>query len=72
MLRPKTTIDFKTNGIKLDELGAAVRREAAKSESDPFDEAMVAAVLGVVETMKAEGQALSELEVRLRTLARKA
>ena len=71
MLRPRKTIDPKATRARLDEIGAAVRREAESAEADPFDEAMVAAVLGVAETLKAEAAALSAVEDRLGKLVRK-
>ncbi len=72
MLRPRKTIDAASARARLDDVVAAVRREAEGAEADPFDEAMVAAVLGAVDAMKAEGDALSEIEERLGKLARKA
>ena len=72
MLRPRKTTDPKATRTGLDDVGSAVRREAESAEADPFDEAMVAAVLGAVEAMKAEGDALREIEERLGKLARKA
>ena len=71
MLRPKKTIDPEATRISLDEIGAAVRREAESAEADPFDEAMVAGVLGTIEAMKAEAAALNKLEDRLGKLVRK-
>ena len=72
MLRPWKTIDAASARARLDDVVAAVRREAESAEADAFDEAMVAAVLGAVDAMKAEGDALSEIEERLGKLARKA
>ena len=71
MLRPRKTIDPKATRASLDDLGAAVQREAEGAEADPFDKAMVAAVLGVAEAMKGEAAALSEVEHRLGKLVRK-
>ena len=48
-----------------------MRREAEGAEADPFDDALVAAVLGAAETMKAEVAALAEVEARLGRLARR-
>ena len=70
MLRPRKTIDPEATRTRLDDLGSALRREAEGAEADPFDEAMVAAVLGAAEAMKAEAAALSEVEGRLGKLAR--
>ncbi|MGI3903860.1 MAG: hypothetical protein ACRYGP_28475 [Janthinobacterium lividum] len=69
MLRSRKTIDPEATGAKLAELQAALQREIDNAESDPFDDAMVA-VIGLVETMKAESVALAEAEVRQRKLAR--
>ena len=71
MMTQRKTIDPKATRIRLDEIGAAVRREAESAEADPFDEAMVAAVLGVAEAMKGEAAALSEVEDHLGKLVRK-
>ena len=71
MLRPRKTIDPKAVRTRLDEIRAAVQREAESAEADPFDEAMVAAVLGAVEAMKAEAAALSKVGNRLGKLVRK-
>ena len=71
MLRPRKTIDPKAIRTRFDDLGSAVRREAEGAEADPFDEAMIAAVLGVAEAMKAEAAALSEVEDHLGKLVRK-
>ena len=71
MLRPRKTIDPEATRTGLDDLGSTVRREAQSAEADPFDEAMVAAVLGAVEAMKAEVDALSEVEDLLGKFARK-
>ena len=72
MLRPRKTIEPGAARSKLDDVAAAVRRDAEGAEADPFDDAMVAAVLGAAEAMKAEVDALSALEERLGQLARKA
>ncbi len=71
MLRLRNTVNTAGTRANLDEMQAAVRREAAGTEADPFDEAMVAAVLGVAEAMKAEADALAEIEKRICTLARR-
>ena len=71
MLRPRTTIDAAGAATKLDGLQAAVRRETEGAEADPFDNAMVAAVLGAAEALKVEGDALAGFEARLNRLARK-
>ena len=48
----------------------AVQREAAGAEADPFDDAMLAAVLGAAEVMKMETVALADLETQIGKLAR--
>ncbi|MGI3903855.1 MAG: hypothetical protein ACRYGP_28445 [Janthinobacterium lividum] len=58
--------------MKLDDLLAALQREVEQAEADPFDDAMVAAVNGLVETMKAGWIALAEAEVRLGKATRRA
>ena len=50
----------------------AIRREADDAEADPFDEAMIAAVLGAAQALKAESDALVEIEARLGKMARRA
>ena len=72
MLRPRgTTIDAAGTQGRLDELQTAVGREAESAEADPFDDAMVAAVLGAAEALKAEANALAELKARLGLLAQR-
>ena len=71
MLRPRTIIDPGAARSKLDNLAAAVRREDEGTEADPFDDAMVAAVVGLAEAMKAETDALADAEARVGRLARK-
>ena len=72
MLSSRKTINAAGTRAKLDELQAAVRREAAGTEADPFDEAMMAAVLGLAEAMETEADALAEIEARLGKLVRRA
>ena len=72
MLRTRKTIDADGVRARLNELQAAVRREADGAEADPFDEAMIAAVLGVAEAMKAQAAALADLEAQFGRLARNA
>ena len=70
MLRPRKTADAARISLKLIELQAALQREAVNAESDPFDDALVAAVAGLVETMKVEGAAMEEARKRIVRLAR--
>ncbi len=71
MPKPRKTIDAGATRAKLDDLVDAVRREAEGAENDPFDDAMLAAVVGIAEALKAEADALAELEARLGRLARR-
>ena len=71
MLRPRKTIDAAGTRARLDELQTIVRREAEGAEADPFDDAMVAAVAGAAEAMKAGADALAEAEARIGKLARR-
>ena len=71
MLIPRKTIDAASTRAKLDELQAAVRREVEGSEADPFEDAMVAAVAGLADAMKAEANALAVVEAQMGKLARK-
>lgn len=73
MLRSRrTAIDAAGTAAKLDGLQAVVHREGEGAEADPFDDAMMAAVVGVAEALKAEADALVEIEARLGKLARRA
>ena len=72
MLRLHKTIDVDDTRARLDGLTSAVRREVESAEADPFDDAMVAAVVGLAEGLKGEAGALAELEARLGKLARRA
>ncbi len=72
MLRSRKTIDADGTRAQLGELQVAVRREADSAEADPFDEAMIAAVLGAAEALKAETVALADLEAQFGKLARNA
>ena len=70
MMRPRKTSDATDTQAKLDKLQAAIRREADAAEADPFDEAMVTAVIGIADAIKAETVALAEIEKRLGRVAR--
>ncbi len=72
MMRRRKTIDTTYTRAKLGELQAAVHRERNAAEADPFDEAMVAAVVGLADAMKAEADALAEIDGRLGRMARRA
>ena len=64
MLRSRKTIDAAGTRAKLDDVVVTLRREADAAEADPFDEAMVAAVVGLADALKAEADALAEIEAR--------
>ena len=70
MLRPRRTINAATTRAKLDDLVKTLRREALASDPDPFDEAMVAAVVGLAEALKSEADALAKVEAVIGKLAR--
>ncbi len=72
MPRPRTAIDADNTPRRLDCLTAAAHREAEGAEADPFDDAMMAALASVAEALKAEADALAELEARLGKLAQRA
>ena len=71
MLRSRKTIDADGIRAQLGDLQVAVRREANGAEADPFDEAMIAAVLGAAEALKAAADALAAVAVRQGKLARR-
>ena len=71
MLRSRKTIDADGTRAQLGDLQMAVRREAESAEADPFDEAMIAAVLGAAEALKAAADALAAVAVRQGKLARR-
>ena len=72
MLRPRRTIDAKSTARTLDDLAGTLRREAEHSDLDPYDEAMLGAVLGLMEATKAQVTAVAEVEARLGKVARRA
>ena len=69
MLRPRVTIDAAAHRAKLDDVVGTVRREADTADADPFDDAMVAAVYGVADALKAQADALAEMEAWMAKLA---
>ena len=69
MLIPRLPIDS-DDTTKLDALAAAVRSHVEDGETDPFDDAMLAGSFGLVDTMKANGSALADIEKSLKKLAR--
>ena len=71
MLRPRKTIDAAATAARLDGLQAAVRSEEEGVEMDPFDDAMVTAVLGAAEALETGTVTLAEIEARVEKLARR-
>jgi hypothetical protein len=69
MLKPKP-LDLSTDLLRLDGLMASLRHETEKADADPFDDALVAAVVGAADAMKAEGAAMEEARKRIVRLAR--
>ncbi len=69
MLIPRLPIDS-DDMTKLDALAAAIRSQVEEGETDPFDNAMLAATFGIVDTMKANSSALADIAKTLRKLAR--
>ena len=69
MLIPRLPIDSDDTN-RLDALAAAVRSQVEDGETDPFDDAMLAGTFGLVDTMKANGSSLVDIEKTLRKLAR--
>ena len=55
---------------KRKDLAAAVRHEADGTETDPFDRALVAGVVGLAERLQAESADLEALRSRMVRLAR--
>ena len=68
MMIPRTPASVQVP--KIDGLAAAVRHEAQDAEADPFDDAMVAGVAGLAETMRAESVELVALRGLMVRLAR--
>ena len=69
MLKPKP-LDVASELSKLDDLMASLRQETEKADADPFDDALVATVLGAADAMKAEAAAFEEARKRIVRLAR--
>ncbi len=72
MSRTHKTIDAGATRAKLNDLVGAVRREAEGAESDPFDDAMLAAVVGIAEALKAKADAVAAVEAQLGKVRRMA
>ena len=69
MPKPKS-IDAALELLRLDSLMASLQHEVGKSDADPFDDALVAAVVGAADAMKAEGAAMEEARKRIVRLSR--
>ena len=69
MLIPRLRIDG-DDTAKLDAFATAVRSQVEEGDKDPFDNAMLAATFGIVDTMKANNSALADITKTLRKLAR--
>ena len=71
MLRPRKMIDPVAVVAKLDDLTNILRREADRAEVDPYDEALLGAVFGLIETSKVETVAFGKIETQFGKLARR-
>ena len=71
MPRPKTTIDPEAIRATLDELANRLQHVAENDEADPFDDAMLSAIFGLVELSKTQATMLASLESAGVKLARK-
>ena len=69
MLKPKP-LNVASELLRLDDLMASLRTEFANADADPFDDALVAAVVGAADAMKVEGAALDAARKRITRLAR--
>lgn len=65
---PRTPAAAETK--KLKDLAAAVQHEADGTETDPFDRALVAGVVGLAERLEAESADVKALRGRMVRLAR--
>lgn len=72
MPRPKTTIDPEAVRTALDDLATRLQQVAEGGEADPFDDAMLGAIFGLVELSKTQATMLASLESAGVKLARKA
>ena len=71
MPRPKKTIDPEAIRAALDGLATRLQHVAETDEADPFDDAMLSAIFGLVELSKAQAATLATLEAAGIKLARK-
>lgn len=69
MLKPKP-LDVASELLRLDSLMASVRKESTNADADPFDDAIVAAVVEVADAIKAEGTALDAARKRIIRMAK--
>ena len=66
------TSDAESTARTIDELAGTLQRKAEQSELDPYDEALLAAVLGLIEATKTQAAAVAGVEERLGKVARRA
>ena len=72
MPRPKKTIDPEAARSALDGLANRLQQVAEGGEADPFDDAMLGAIFGLVELSKTQARELAALEAAGARLERKA
>lgn len=72
MPRPKKTIDPEGVRTALDEMATRLQHVAESDEADPFDDAMLSAIFGLVELSKTQATKLAALEAAGAKLERKA
>ena len=71
MPRLRRTIDPDAIRAKLDTLAVALQSQAEGAEPDPFDDAMLSAIFGLVELSKTHAAVLADLEMQTSKLARR-
>lgn len=71
MLRLRKTIDPDATRAKLDALAGALQAAAEGAEPDPFDDAMLSAIFGLVELWRTHARVLADLEAQTGKLARR-
>ena len=71
MPRPKKTIAPEATRTRLDALATHLQYVAEGGEADPFDDAMLSAIFGLVELSKTQATMLADLEAAAAKLERK-
>ena len=71
MPRPKKTIAPEAIRTRLDDLATRLQHVAEGDEADPFDDAMLGAIFGLVELSKTQARTLADLEATAVKLERK-